>query len=75
MLIYRKNDKEIDCRVYYYIDNDRIVYEEYNDSDVNIKFKYFIDQKSLKCEIGNCKNYQSEIDYILAEYQQILEIL
>ena len=75
LLIYRKNDKEIDCRVYYYIDNDRIVYEEYNDSDVNIKFKYFIDQKSLKCEIGNCKNYQSEIDYILAEYQQILEIL
>ena len=35
----------------------------------------FVNQKELRCKVGNCKSYQSEIDYILAEYQRILETL
>ena len=66
----------IENKTYYYISKDRIDYETRDkNNDINRRFKYFVEQKNLYCVIGNCKNYQSEIDYILAEYQQILEIL
>ena len=62
--------------MYYYFKKDRIDLESYNNkNEIVTKFKYFVNQKELRCKVGNCKNYQSEIDYILAEYQRILETL
>ena len=69
---------EIEHNTYYYIDNGRIIFTEYENHSLDdpiTYFKYFILQNELKCKIGDCKNYQSEIDYILAEYQRILETL
>lgn len=68
------NDNEHD--IYYYIEKDRIDFKIFDvNGDINYRFKYFINQKELKCKIGNCQNYQKEIDYILAEYQAISETL
>ena len=62
--------------MYYYFKKDRIDLESYNNkNEIVTKFKYFTEYKSLYCVVGNCENYQSEIDYILAEYQRILETL
>ena len=77
-LISKEIKEEIEYSTYYYILNDRIDYYGSNtesSDELLINFKYFVDKNELKCKVGNCKNYQSEIDYILAEYQQILEIL
>ncbi len=66
----------IENKSYYYISKERIDYEVRDkNNNVICRYKYFVDKKELKCKIGNCENYKSEIDYILAEYQQILEIL
>ena len=61
----------------YYIDNNRIKFYAYNNDYDNpfVNFKYYIDSDNYICIIGNCENYQSEIDYILAEYRQISAIL
>ena len=40
-----------------------------------VNFKYLTNSNYLYCVIGNCENYQSEIDYILTEYQTISSIL
>lgn len=77
-LINKEVRDDIEYSTYYYILNDRIDYygsKNDNSKEPLISFKYFVDKKDLKCKIGNCENYQSEIDYILAEYQQILTIL
>ena len=77
-LINKEVRDDIEYSTYYYILNDRIDYYGSNtesSDELLINFKYFVDKNELKCKVGNCKNYQSEIDYILAEYQQILEIL
>ena len=78
LLISKEKINEIEYSTFYYITKNRIDYygsDTTNCEDLLISFKYFHDQNSLKCEVGNCENYQSEIDYILAEYQQILMIL
>ena len=76
LLISKENKNNLDYSLYYYIEKDRINYEGYdNNKTINIKFKYLVLTNTLYCIIGNCKNYQSEIDYILAEYQAISEIL
>ena len=76
LLISKETVDELDCTMNYYIEKDRIDYEAYSTSDTpKVKFKYFPDIKYLECINGNCKNYQSEIDYILVEYQAISSIL
>ncbi len=78
LLISKRLTKDYEQRIYYYIEKDRIDYFEYeinNYSDPLIKFKYYVDLNYLNCKIGNCKNYKDEINYILAEYQAISEIL
>lgn len=66
----------IEYKAYYYIANGRIDYDVRNkENEIICKFKYFVNEKLFECRLGNCENYQSEIDYILAEYQQILMIL
>ena len=78
LLISKETVDELDCTMNYYIEKDRIDYYKYKDGNLNnplIKFKYFVKQKELKCKTGDCKNYQSEIDYILTEYQAISSIL
>ena len=38
-------------------------------------FQYFVNTKTAKCLVGDCKNYQKEIDYILSVYADIMTIL
>ncbi len=76
LLIIKEMIDGMEHRIKYYILYDRIDYEIYNEnSNIIIKFKYFISSKKSVCKLGNCKNYQSGIDYILAEYQAISETL
>ena len=76
LLISKETADELDCTMNYYIEKDRIDFKLYDEQNYqDIRFKYFVKQKELKCKTGNCKNYQSEIDYILVEYQAISSIL
>ena len=76
VLINIENTDNFESKAYYYISKNRIDYDKRNkNNEIIARYKYFTEQKSIYCATGNCKNYQSEIDYILAEYQQILEIL
>lgn len=78
LLISKETVDELDCTMNYYIEKDRIDYYKYKNGNLNnplIKFKYFVLENYLECINGNCKNYQSEIDYILVEYQAISSIL
>ena len=76
LLISKELVDEIEYSTFYYIAKSRIDYKIRNEENKLLSnFKYFVEQKNLYCIIGDCKNYQSEIDYILAEYQQILMIL
>ena len=76
-IIYiEKNIKNLIYYTYYYFNNNRIDFNLYDkDENIKVNFRYFVQEKMLNCYIGNCKNYQSEIDYILAEYQEISAIL
>lgn len=42
---------------------------------LTLDFQYFTTLKSSKCLVGNCKNSQKEIDYILSVYNEIMDIL
>lgn len=62
--------------LYYYIDKERIDFRKTDEDGIYIVyFKYTVNSKTIFCRIGNCKNYQSELDYILTEYQAISETL
>ena len=76
LLIIKKVEADMEHRIKYYIQKDRIDYKLFDENENNlIYFKYSVNSKTIFCRIGNCKNYQSEIDYILAEYQVISETL
>lgn len=76
LLISKENKNNLEYSLYYYIEKDRINYEGYdNKKTINIRYKYYVELNYLNCTIGNCQNYQKEIDYILAEYQAISETL
>lgn len=42
---------------------------------LTLDFQYFTTLKSSKCLVGNCKNSQKEIDYILSAYNEIMSVL
>lgn len=46
-----------------------------NDKHIILNLKYFVDLKTTKCLVGDCKNFQKEIDYILSVYADIINIL
>lgn len=76
MLISKEMIDGNEHSMYYYIDKDRIYYEVYDyNKTLILQFKYFVSSNDLNCKIGNCKNYYYQIDYILQEYQAILNIL
>ena len=76
LLISKEVIDGFEHNLYYYIEKDRIDYEIFDANGLSLaRFKYSVDSKELFCRLGNCKNYQSEIDYILAEYQAISETL
>ena len=76
LLISKEVKDEIENNMYYYIAKDKIYFETYDiNNDLIEKFKYFVDKGYSECIIGNCKNYQKDIDYILAEYRAISAIL
>lgn len=76
LLINKTVTEDYEQRIYYYIEKDRMDFEIFDEKGNSIsRFKYFVNENNLECIVGDCKNYQSEIDYILAEYQAISEIL
>lgn len=76
LLISKEIIEDYEHSMYYYIEKSRIDYDVYSKNNIPyVRFKYFVDLKYLNCKIGDCTNYQNEIDYILAEYQAIYEIL
>lgn len=60
---------------YYYFQNGRIIFVENSNYITNVQLNYYISTKSYECVIGNCENYQTEIDYILKEYELIVATL
>ncbi len=78
LLIIKKEIANVEYNTYYYIAKDRILFYGYLKDNLNdplVNFKYLTNSNYLYCVIGNCENYQSEIDYILTEYQTISSIL
>ena len=76
LLISKRLTEEYNQRIFYYIEKDKIDFKKYDNLNNQIvSFKYLINTNDTNCFKGNCENYQNEIDYILAEYQAISEIL
>ena len=76
LLISKEVVDGIEKSLYYYIAKDRIDYEARDLNKIIIeKYKYLVSNKNIFCTLGNCKNYQKDIDYILAEYRAISAIL
>ncbi len=76
VLYTKENFKMLEYNAYYYFEKNRIDFKIYDRSkNIVAKFRYLTSSQKIYCYIGNCKNYQSEIDYILAEYRQISAIL
>ena len=76
LLISKEIIDGLEHRIIYYIQKGKIEDKIYDQNNSMIsQIKYLINSKTSFCIIGNCKNYQSEIDYILAEYQAISETL
>lgn len=61
--------------VNYYVETNRIVITKNLNNVKNTQFNYYISSKQAECVIGNCENYQTEIDYILKEYELITTTL
>ena len=75
VLFSQKIKNNYEYRVYYYILKNRIDFSIYNNEVKVIKYKYYIDNNSTDCREGECQNYLDDIEYILAEYKAISEIL
>lgn len=69
---YVMNDKQY--IIYYYLPN-RIAYSINKNGNIIMEVNYIVGTNESDCIIGDCENYQSEIDYILKEYQSILTTL
>ena len=74
-LFIKDINMNFDKNYYYYIDKQKIYYELYYFDNMLIKYKYNLTKKLLDCIEGNCDNYLNEIDYILNEYNSILNVL
>ena len=70
---YKENDTE--NFMYYYFLPNRISFIQNNYNNIKIQYNYYVNTKKFDCIIGDCENYQSEIDYIIKEYQRILTTL
>ena len=46
-----------------------------NNTEVIMKLNYMLSSRNSKCIIGNCKNSQKDIDYILSVYDDIMSVL
>ena len=46
-----------------------------NNTEVIMKLNYMLSSRNSKCIIGNCKNSQKDIDYILSVYEDIMSVL
>ena len=74
-LFIKDINMNFDKNYYYYIDKQKIYYELYYFDNILIKYKYNLTKKLLYCIEGDCNNYLNEIDYILDEYNSILNVL
>lgn len=60
----------------YKVNKKTIIYKIFDDNNILIlNYRYFTEDNSSKCLIGNCKNSQKEIEYILSIYNEIMNIL
>lgn len=46
-----------------------------NKKEIIMNLNYIVPTNKTICLIGNCKNYQKEIDYILSVYNEIISVL
>ena len=60
---------------YYYVPTDRIFFNLNENGVTTMQINYYVSISKLNCMVGNCENYTSEIDYILAEYDKIFKTL
>lgn len=74
-LIVKENNANFELNLYYYILKNRIDFVLYKKSLKVVKFKFNLNKKFLDCIEGDCNNYLNEIDYILNEYNSILNVL
>ena len=74
-LIVKENNANFELNLYYYILKNRIDFVLYKKSLKVVKFKFNLNRKFLDCIEGDCNNYLNEIDYILNEYNSILNVL
>ena len=76
LLVSKETFNEKEQNIYYYIEKDRMDFKTFDaKGEIISRLKYLVSIGDLKCTIGNCQNYQKDIDYILAEYQAISETL
>ena len=73
LITYTEAGKEY--YIYYYIPMDRIKLTINENQNILMQLFYYVSSKQAECVIGNCENYQTEIDYILKEYQLIVATL
>lgn len=76
VLISHEAEDDIEYSMYYYIKKDKIFYEVYDENNsIIVKYKHFVSTNDIECLIGKCNIYIFEINYILKEYQEILNTL
>lgn len=60
----------------YKVNKKTIIYKIFDDNNTLIlNFRYFTEDKSSKCMIGTCENYEKEINDVLSIYNEIINVL
>ena len=73
MIKYYIDDYEY--TISYYFETERVIFTESQENIISIEFDYYVNLNNMICINGNCENYQTEIDYILKEYELITTTL
>lgn len=76
-LLFIKYDKEsLNYKISYYYETGKIIIEVYENNSVLVcKYKYIIETKLNNCLYGKCPNFNTDINYILEAFQNILSTL
>lgn len=84
LIEYRKNTNVIKKEIVlenmkesleYIPQREKVTHTLFENDKLKEKTKYIITENNVKCLVGDCKNYQKEIDYILSVYADIMNIL
>lgn len=76
LIIYEKIENDTKYNMKFYLDNNKIDYIVFGKTgELKMNLKYSITTNQLVCKIGDCKNYLTEVAYIISIYNEINEIL